>query len=115
MQIAFPLRRQRNVGRAFVVSLMIMLWLGTSILALSPSLHHWLHKDSQSVTHHCLITQLGKSPGLTGFSGIPPVAPPPVGLGCLCLDDALEIFAADYRLSPSRAPPAFPSSITVVG
>ena len=111
----FLSQQPRNIGRTFVVSLMLGLWLGLGVLAVCPHLHQLLHKDSQSVTHQCLVTQFGKSSLFDGFAGLATVVPPPVGLRLPAFIE-VEVFpASDHRLSPSRAPPSVSSSITVVG
>ena len=60
VQIGFTSPRQHRFGRTVVAALMLGLWLVVSVFALSPNLHHLLHKDSESVTHYCLITQFAK-------------------------------------------------------
>jgi len=73
--------------------------------AASSELHHWLHPESTSPDHQCVITlvshgQLHQSLTETGL--IMPTASlvtPP------CWPDPIFI-AVDYRLLPGRAPPS---------
>lgn len=106
---------QCSLPRILGVGLMLGLWVWVSTLSVSPQLHHWLHKDSQSTAHQCLITQLGKESWLTGSACVLTAAPTPVYLGLLRVLEFPDFPTADYRLSPSRAPPSIYSSDTVVG
>jgi hypothetical protein len=115
VQLGSPAIRRFNFGRVSIVGLMLGLMLGLGVLALSPRLHHLLHKDSQSVTHQCLITQLGKGNLVFGFTSAELVTPPPVGFSLLRCAEFQFLPTADYRFSSSRDPPTVFSSITVVG
>lgn len=103
----WALAKARRNGRTIAaVTLMILLWLVTWALTVSPDLHHFLHQDSQTATHACLITQLHQHPPLVVVVAL--VAPPPTTTPFepshgaeFCLPDRV-----DYRLSPSRAPPS---------
>src|SRR5262245_25369849 len=112
---AMNAHRQRGIGRALVVALMLVLWLGTAALAASPQLHHRLHKDSKSLTHECLVTLLSKSHLLAGGTGAFTLALIPIFFARLPAAQSFQFLILDYRLSPSRAPPVLLSSITVVG
>lgn len=105
----------RAGGRLAVVGLMLLLWVGTFALTVSPELHHLLHPDSQSPNHNCLITQLQQHPLLAGFATITAPVPAPVEVSTACTAEVQFLPAYDYRLSPSRAPPFLFSSPTVVG
>lgn len=107
--------RQRGMGRILIVVLMLVLWLGTVALAASPPLHQWLHKDSKSLTHECLVTLLSKSHLLAGVAGSFIIAWIPILFGWLPAAASFDFFSFDYRLSPSRAPPASLPSVPVVG
>ena len=107
--------RERRIGRILVVSLMLLLWLGTAALAASPELHHRLHKDSRNVTHECLITLVSKGHLLAGGTGFLPLISIPVFFGLLFIAESFHLTPVDYRLSPSRAPPSLFSSYLVVG
>ncbi len=85
---------------------MLLLWLATWALNVTPQLHLLLHNDAQSPDHNCLITQLQHHSVLTGIA---PVVVPTATTdwsepaGC----PEFQLFGSfDYRLSPSRAPPA---------
>ena len=98
-----------------MVTLMLGLWLGLSVIAVSPDLHHLLHKDSQRATHHCLIAQLGKGSLLFGFASDDALAPALVSEVLPPFATVYFLATSDHRLSPSRAPPSVSSSNTVVG
>jgi hypothetical protein len=106
---------ERGIGTTLVAGLMLVLWLGTVAFAASPQLHHWLHSDSKSATHECPVTLLSKSQLLAGGIATFILALIPIFFGRLPATDSFQFLAIDYRLSPSRAPPAFLSSITVAG
>jgi hypothetical protein len=94
---------------------MLLVWLGTFALTVSPELHHLLHQDAQGPDHHCLITQIQQHPLLAGFAPIVAPAPVPVVVALVCSAEAQFLPTRDYRFSPSRAPPFLLSSATVVG
>jgi len=106
---------QQGIPRILVVSLMLLLWLGTAALAASPELHHRLHKDSKNATHECFVTLLSKSQLLAGTVGNFMLALIPVFFCLLLISESSRFSVIDYRLSPSRAPPVHPALATVVG
>jgi hypothetical protein len=85
---------------------MLLLWLGTLALAVSPELHQLLHKDAKSSTHNCVVTQL--SGGLVSAGSAPITAPlPPVSCAGLAAPvESQDFLSFEHRLSPSRAPPS---------
>jgi len=98
-------KRLRKIGLFAVVAGMLALWLGVCALEVSPELHHFLHKDAQSPTHTCLVTQLQKHSILSGLAS-PIALAAPAGWNPLAAQGQSQLFASfDYRLSPSRAPP----------
>ena len=115
MSSGLPRTPANGFLRILGVGLLLALWVGISTLTVSPQLHHLLHQDSQSTTHHCLITQLGKETSLAGFADAIAVAPPLICLGPARLSEVHHFASFDYRLSPSRAPPSFFSSTSVAG
>jgi hypothetical protein len=94
---------------------MLLLWIGTFALTVSPELHQLLHPDAQGSDHNCLITQLQQHTLLAGFAAIIAALPAPVVGTAVCRAEVQFVPAFDYRLSPSRAPPFLFSSLTVVG
>src|SRR5437899_2988525 len=115
VQPALTTRAAMRPGRITTVALMLSLWLGTLALAASPQLHRLIHKDAQSLNHHCLITHLKQHSLLAASSTILAPTPPIVDVGSACSPDPQFLPTRDYRLSPSRAPPSASSSNTVVG
>jgi len=108
-------RHPRWGGRLAVAGVMLLLWVGTFALTVSPELHHLLHQDSQSPNHNCLVTQIQQHPLLAGFAAIIAPLPAPVAETAACRAEVQFLPASDRRLSPSRAPPFLFSSPTVVG
>lgn len=106
MQLCCKTNSQRGIGKILAVSLMLVLWLGTTALAASPQLHHLLHKDSKSATHECLVTLLSKSQLLAGSAATFVLALVPIFFGLLLIAESSHFSIIEYRLSPSRAPPA---------
>jgi hypothetical protein len=94
---------------------MLLVWVGTFALTVSPELHRLLHKDAQAPEHNCLITQIQQQPLLAGFSSAAAPAVAPVVAAAVCTPEVQFLPARDYRVSPSRAPPALLSSATVAG
>ena len=108
-------KHPRAAGRLAVAGLMLLLWVGTFALMVSPELHHLLHQDSQGPSHHCLITQIQQHPLLAGFATITAPVLAPVEVPATGSAGVQFLPASDHRLSPSRAPPFLFSSPTVVG
>ena len=102
-------------GRLAVAGLMLLLWLGTFALTVSPELHRLLHQDAQGAEHNCLVTQLQQHSLLAGFAILAAPAPAPVLVALVSYPELQFVPACDYRLSPSRAPPFRFASPTVVG
>ena len=50
-------RALSSLGQALILAL-IMGYLCMLAMASSPSLHHWLHGDSDKPDHHCAVTAL---------------------------------------------------------
>ena len=109
MQLPAMAKHQSN-GRLMAVFVMLLLWLGLSALDFSPALHCLLHKDAQSPSHNCLVTQLQHHLVLPGTVVVLALAAPAawgVGAG---VGDFHSLRAADYLVSDDRAPPSFHSS-----
>jgi hypothetical protein len=115
VQFGLKTKDRRGVARVLIVSLMLLLWLLTAALAASPDLHHLLHPDSKSATHECLVTLLSKSQLLGGGAAGCALAPVPIIFASLRIIESSPSSGVDLRLSPSRAPPVLPASITVAG
>jgi hypothetical protein len=99
-------KRQRNRSRLAAVAVMLSLWAALWVLEVSPDLHHLLHPDAQSPDHHCLVTLFQHHLLLSGFVA---AATPPLPITSwtpLAYSDFRFYPAYDYRLTPSRGPPA---------
>src|SRR5579862_630469 len=103
-------KRPRAACKSAVAGLMFALWVGTLLIASSPSLHSLLHSDAQATTHHCLVTQVKEHSVLSSLATIPvPVLPPVAFASAPCFEVHFPS-PLDHRLSPSRAPPSSFSS-----
>ena len=98
--------RQGHRSRIAAAFLMLALWLSLGAVVVSPKLHRLVHKDAQTSTHNCVVTQLQQH-SVTG--GLAPVLAPVLSDGWTLQPASPELQVAvssDHRLSPSRAPPA---------
>jgi hypothetical protein len=98
-----------------LAGLMLALWIGLEVLAVSPQLHRWFHNDSGAPEHQCFIVQLNKGSLVMPVEGW--FVEAPANSSFLQPLAELVIFypSFDYRVSDSRAPPAISSSTAVVG
>jgi hypothetical protein len=94
---------------------MLSLWVATVALTASPELHLLLHRDADCPNHNCLVTQIQQHSLLAAIAPITAPAPTPMVVPEVRRAEVQFVPAYDYRLSPSRAPPFFFSSLTVVG
>jgi hypothetical protein len=85
---------------------MVSLWVAMCALEVSPDLHRLLHRDAQNPGHNCLVTQFQNQSLLSGF--VAAAAPPLPEVSGLLVGSAdfQSPLSYDYRLPPSRAPPA---------
>jgi hypothetical protein len=85
---------------------MLGLFLALQILATSSSLHCWLHPDSASPDHQCVVRIVAN--GDLDHSPASASAPVPQDIsGIVVLLDSFVLVTVDYRLLPGRAPPQF--------
>jgi hypothetical protein len=96
----------RNGSRRAAIAVMIPLWVTLWALQVSPDLHRLLHEDSQSPGHTCLVTQFQHHLLLSGFVAAVAPALPDISIGLIGCADFQFYPSYDYRLAPSRAPPA---------
>jgi hypothetical protein len=99
-------KHRRDGSRLAAVAVMMSLWAALWALEVSPNLHHFLHEDAQGPDHHCLVTQFQHHLLLSGFvaAATPPL--PVVSSAPLTCGEFQFYPSYDYRLTPSRAPPA---------
>jgi hypothetical protein len=84
-----------------------MLLVSANIMAANPHFHKFIHPDAATPGHVCLATVIGQQQIIRTSAAVL-VCPPPLVL--LFSPPALPPLvpaAPHYRLSPSRAPPAF--------
>jgi hypothetical protein len=86
---------------------MLSLWLGLSVLAVSPDLHQRLHQDFSSLKHDCLLTLLTKGQLLVSWAGAVSVMAPMLDFAWCYSSNSVASLSNDYRISQSRAPPSF--------
>jgi hypothetical protein len=85
---------------------MFWLWAALCALEASPALHRLLHNDALNPGHSCLVTQFQNHLLLSGFvAAAAPLMPEASALLAACGDFQFRP-SHDYRLPPSRAPPA---------
>ena len=94
---------------------MLLLWVGLLALAASPELHHRVHKDAQSASHTCVITQLEQQGLLSGIALVTAPLPELVPVAPFSSSEIFVPSSRAYRFSPSRAPPVLLSRLTVAG
>jgi hypothetical protein len=91
--------------RSGTVSLLIGLILLLSALAASPQLHKLVHADADCADHNCVVTLFA-----AGHFAAADTAVVVVGIALLfgavaLLTETFLLPVAEYRFSPSRAPP----------
>jgi len=92
-------------AKAALASLLVGFVLLLSVVSVSPAIHHFIHADAGDPDHHCAVTEFIK-----GQVESAAVAPLIFGLitlfgGIVLLSETFLCPLADYRFSPSRAPP----------
>ena len=94
-----------TVFRKASAVLLCAMVLFLAALAASPSLHEWLHHDANEPSHECVVTLFAH--GQVNATTIVPVVALVAALfgGVALLTQSFELASADYRFSPSRAPP----------
>ena len=103
-----------RVAKPALAGLLAVLLLISATLAVSGALHQLLHNDVAGNHHFCLVCSFAK--GQVSVADVALVA----ALLVLCPLFSLRaanpspLSAFDYRLSPSRAPPALASLLSVV-
>jgi hypothetical protein len=100
--------RIRNLQTVFgrtLAALLGAMVLFLAALAASPSLHEWLHHDADEPGHECSVTVFMH--GQVSAATVAPVIAVFGALfgGILLLAQTFVLTPADYRFSPSRAPP----------
>ena len=108
-------RHRRDVGKLAVTYSMLVLWLATFALAVSPQLHRLLHQDAHNLNHHCLITQIKQQNLIAGTPAALQVEASLDGFDVVASFDEQFVSSFDFRASFSRGPPSFSSSKAVVG
>ena len=86
---------------------MLSLWAAVFTLELSPQIHLLLHEDAQNPAHTCLVTQFQHHLLLPVFATAIALPIPDLSVTFIGYVGVFQFHPSyDYRLSPSRAPPA---------
>ncbi|HTA29185.1 MAG TPA: hypothetical protein VK731_01795 [Candidatus Cybelea sp.] len=94
-----------QVAKSALAGFLIVLLLGYSALAASPSLHELIHHDAGSADHNCFITLYAKG-HITPVAAVEFLALIAVLFGAVALlADQFVPSSTDYCFSASRAPP----------
>ncbi len=112
MAIIYPKNATRRAGAA---GLMVFLWVAAVVVSLSPALHQFLHQDSQSGHHECLVTQMSKSQVSCGASPGLGLVCCPNGLILVASESSTQVPAPEYVLLPNRGPPPLLPSVKAEG
>jgi hypothetical protein len=97
-------RSIRSLAKTALAGLLVGLLLLAAFAGHSAELHHWVHADHQSTTHHCLVTVLDQhgndvSPTavlISSSAGTMESAPRAA---------SLWLVSRDLALQPGRGPP----------
>ncbi len=101
-----PIARPLHGPARAAAGALLLLWLGIFAVTACPQLHERIHKDAQSPDHQCFITQIQHQQLLAGSCPVAVPAPASVELAPVRPVEIQTFSVTDYRLSPSRAPPA---------
>ena len=96
----------RNGSRLAALAVMISLWVALWAIQAFPEFHRLLHEDAQSPGHTCLVTQFQHHLLLSGFVAAVTAPLPQVSSTAPGCGDSHLVPSFDYRLAPSRGPPA---------
>ena len=98
---------QRRGGRLLAALFMLSLWAAVFTLELSPQIHLLLHEDAQNPAHNCLATQFQHQLSLPVLATAIALPAPDLSVAYVGYGGVFQSRPSyDYRLSPSRAPPA---------
>jgi hypothetical protein len=94
--------------------LLILILLISGTLSVSQALHQLLHRDASSGSHVCLACSIAQGHVSAAALAAVPAAPASSWFSVLPAAEVSPLPGFDYRLSPSRAPPALSSNLPVV-
>jgi hypothetical protein len=84
---------------------MMGLFFALQVVSASPALHHWLHSDSASPDHQCIIRLVSQGQFDQAHPEVTLAAPPDASF-VVVFPESFVLVAVDYRLLPGRAPPS---------
>jgi hypothetical protein len=102
-----------RVAKPALAGLLALILIFAATVSVSQTVHRFLHHDASASGHFCLICSIAK--GQVSAAAVATIPAPPV-ISCfssLPATDASVLRGFDYRLSPSRAPPAPVSFLSV--
>ena len=91
--------------RSGLIAVLVSLMLAVPLLAASPKLHKYLHRDGAAAHHSCFVCAFAKGQVSTAETTLAAVL---VFLGLsvgALLENISLLPSSDIRLAPSRAPP----------
>jgi hypothetical protein len=114
LQVEPRLSGLRRVAKPALSGLLALLLLICGVISVSRALHQLLHNDAAGSHHLCLACSFAE--GQISTADVALVAALLVLrlLSCLRAANPAPLPSFDYRLSPSRAPPAAASLLSVV-
>jgi hypothetical protein len=95
-----------RVVRPALAGLLILGLLVSGALSVSQALHQLLHSDASADSHICLACSIAQGHVSVAGAAAMPVAPVASWFSAPLTPEVLPSAGCDYRLSPSRAPPA---------
>ncbi len=93
-------------SRRFLALACLTLFLALELFASVPGLHKLIHSDADSTGHHCAITLFSHGSVSTAETSVALVIFVAALLFSLPVLQSAIFSRFDYRLAPSRAPPA---------
>jgi hypothetical protein len=85
---------------------MLGLFLFLQAASALPALHHWLHSDSTTPDHQCVIRLVSQGQIEHALPQVAVPLPQIIPVPAAAVPAALVLVEVDYRLLPGRAPPS---------
>jgi hypothetical protein len=104
-----------RLAKPVLAGLLALLLLVAGTISASHSLHQLLHNDASAKSHPCLFCMFAKAQVNVADVALPAAALSVFYPCASRLANPALVACVDYRLCPSRGPPSFIPSITVVG
>lgn len=95
-----------TTSRRFLAAICLTLFLVLELLASDPALHKLIHSDADSARHHCAITLFAHGNVSAADTSATIAVFVAALLFSLPILQSAILSRLDFRVSPSRAPPA---------